>query len=527
MRRNSYLTKQAARGRTMPAPVGGWDTKSSLASMPEKNAVVLDNWFPERDKVVLRNGTTAHATFPEEFTSEFTSEFTRDPAPAVETLMEYVPSSGSAKLFAGCGSTIYDVSTAGEATDSAGVGFSSSYFVHTQFGNSAGHYLFAANGMDAMQVYNGSAWSAAAISGPTMANIAWVATHQNRLWFGEKESLAGYYLAAAAISGTANSFDLSGVAKLGGYLVGMGTWTRDGGAGLDDIAVFLTSEGECVIYQGSDPSSSTTWSLIGVFRIGRPLNRRCIIKAGSDLVIGTESGIIPLSQTLAVDRSQTALAALSDQINQAFSDAVRDAAGLTDYWHLLVYPRLNMLIVNVPRANADSVQFVFNTLTGAPARFTGIPANCWALLNDRAFYGGAGAVVKFDDGSNDMGQPIVGDAVQAFSYFSSPGAEKRFSRVQPVITAVSDPEPSIDIMTNFEITSPSPLRGPSTSTSSLWDVAYWDVDYWDSAAATIWGGWEAVNAHGRSAAIRMRVNSLGANPEWIATNWLITGGGPL
>jgi hypothetical protein len=525
MRGLAQSTAQRSRVVTTPAPTGGWDTRSPIAGMPIDRALVLDNWFPEFDTVSLRPGSSAHATFPEEFSSEFSTEFTVDQAPDVETLMAYIPPSGTARLFAGNGVTIYDVTSAGVASVQK-TGFTSVYFVHTQFGNAAGNFLFAANGLDTLQRYDGSTWADSTITGPTLANVAWVTAHQNRLWMGEKNSLTAWYLATSAVAGAATSISLASYATDGGYLVGMGTWTRDGGDGADDIAVFLTSEGQALVFQGDDPSSSTTWALVGVFRIGRPLNRRSMIKAGSDLIVVTENGIVPLSRILPTDKSQSGLVALSGQIDQAFADAVRDALGLSSYWQVLTYPKGPMMIVNVPRNGADSVQFVFNTLTGAPCRFTGLPANCWATINDRIYYGGEGFVARFDDGDTDRGSPIVADAVQAFSYLGSQN-DKRASRVQMVMRGVADPAPSVDVMTDFAITTPSGLRAASPSVGALWDVDYWDVDYWDADVEQNWQEWEAVQAHGRSMAVRMRINSIASKAKWLATNWLITSGGPL
>ena len=62
----------------MPPPLGGWDTRESLADMPENHAVILDNWFPDTDKVTVRRGYSSYAT-----------GMTGD----VESLIEYVPSS--------------------------------------------------------------------------------------------------------------------------------------------------------------------------------------------------------------------------------------------------------------------------------------------------------------------------------------------------------------------------------------------------------------------------------------------------
>ena len=52
------------------------------------------------------------------------------------------------------------------------------------------------------------------------------------------------------MSGAATEFPLGGIASKGGFIQAMGTWTRDSGAGADDVAVFVTSEGEAILAEG-------------------------------------------------------------------------------------------------------------------------------------------------------------------------------------------------------------------------------------------------------------------------------------
>ncbi len=486
----------------------------AMADMPPANAIILDNFFPSTDKVILRRGNVEHATAG---------------SAAVETLMEYIPPSGTARLFAASGSVIYDVTAAGAGT-SVKTGLTSAYFQYTQIGTPAGHFILAANGEDALQLYDGTTWANSTITGGiTLTDVAWLNVHQNRVWMGEKDSLKAWYLGTQAIAGAATGFDLNSVAKLGGYIVGMGTWTRDGGDGVDDVAVFITSEGEAIVYAGTDPSDTAAWGLVGVYRIGRPLNRRSIIKAGSDVVIATESGILPLSATLPEDASQLGLLALSKQIDKAFNDAVRLATGLSADWQVITYPRGPYLLVNVPRPSPEKAQqFIFNTITGAPCRFTGQDAKCWALLNDRLYFGQAdGKVARADEGTSDQGQPIVGDGVPAFNYFGATGSEKAFKRIELVMESDGDPMETVDVLTDFSVDDPSPLRGPAPSTGSLWGVALWGAGIWGSSTPTVYKGWQSVTGHGRAATVRVRVNSNAARPAWAVTNWTYIPGGML
>src|ERR1700743_3557978 len=85
----------AATGTThsIPAPVGGLNAVSSIAAMPEQDALIMDNWFPQTTFVQLRNGYTSHSTG----------------LPAwVETLMGYSDETGVEKLFGISGTAVYD-----------------------------------------------------------------------------------------------------------------------------------------------------------------------------------------------------------------------------------------------------------------------------------------------------------------------------------------------------------------------------------------------------------------------------------
>src|SRR3990167_547770 len=357
------MARAPARMKTLPPPVEGWDTREALADMPVKRAVILDNWFPGTDKVTLRRGHSSHAT---------------GMSGNVESLLPYTPVTGTGELFAANGGSIYDVSAAGAVGAAVATGFSNNRFQHVQIGTAGGNFLLVMNGEDTPQTYDGTTWANATMTGPTIANLIWCNLHQRRLWFGEKESLTAYYLAVNAITGAASSFSLAGLAGLGGYIMAMGTWSRDGGAGPDDAAVFLTSEGEAIVYQGTDPSSASTWSLVGVFRIGKPIGRRCMIKAGADLIMVTQDGFVAASTILSADRAQAERVAISAQINKAVNDAVRDYGALFG-WQPFIYAKGTMLIFNVPVAATEAHQYVFNTITEAPCRFKGADALCWEI----------------------------------------------------------------------------------------------------------------------------------------------------
>jgi len=498
---------------SMPPPVSGWDTRESLADMPETHAVILDNWFPGTDTVQVRRGNSAHAT---------------GMSGSVQSLIEYIPATGAGELFAANGGNIYDVTSAGAVGAAVSSGHSNDKWQHVNIGTAGGQFVRLFNGADTPLLYNGSTWATTAItgSGLTAANLIWCNLHQSRLWVGEVDTLDAWYLAANAVSGAATKFPLGGIATKGGYLMAMGTWTRDSGSGMDDVACFYTSEGEVIVYQGTDPSSASTWQLLGVFSIGKPIGRRCFVKGGSDLILVTQDGFVPLSGILTMDRSQTRLVALSDQISKAVNDSVR-SYGTVFGWQPILYPKGTMLIFNIPQSSTTIYQYVFNTITGAPTRFTGINSLCWGILNDNLYWGGTdGTVNKFDDGTDDLGSAIEVDAVQAFSYFKSPQQNKIFKLVEPIFESDGNPNAAIDLNVDFQVKLPTGIAAASPTRSGIWGVSLWGFGIWGTAKQ-IYKGWRGVRGNGRSGSIRIRISTSTARPSWIATNFTFVRGGQL
>ena len=162
--------------QTVPAPTGGWDTRNAVSAMPPMNAVILDNWFPETEKVTLRGGSAVHATG------------LGGSAEAVETLMEYNKLDGTNELFGACGAEIYDCTSSGAVGSAVVSGLNNARWQFVNMGTSGGQFLLAFNGQDTPRTYNGSAWANATMSGPTIANCIRCNTHHRRIWIGQKNS---------------------------------------------------------------------------------------------------------------------------------------------------------------------------------------------------------------------------------------------------------------------------------------------------------------------------------------------------
>ena len=492
----SNASRQAvARSAVIQPPVGGWDASSALATMKPDRAVELVNWFPEPGYIEIRRGYNYQAW-----------DMVSDTTP-VNSLMTWQGQGSTSKMFAAAGSSIFDVSTEGVPSASV-TGLSDSKWQWVNFTNSGNTYLVICNGADSVRNYDGSSWSTPAITGATSSTFIHVNVHKKRLWFVQRNSTKAWYLATDAIAGAATSFELGSVFSRGGYLMAMATWTKDGGSGPDDYAVFISSRGQVALYQGTDPSSSTTWSLAGVFDYGAPIGRRCFARFGSDVLILTVNGLIPLSQSFAVDQSQQAQNAVTANIQQAMAEAARNyASGFG--WDVCVYNKGTRLILNVPTVSGSvAEQYVMNTLTGAWCKFTNQNANCWIVWNDDLYFGDStGSVYQADVGSADVATPITAYGQCAYQSFRSPGNLKRFTMVQPLVTSTNNARPSLGISTDFIETSEMSTASVQGVTGlTLWDSALWDSDTWAGTVSQI-NDWISIPAIGRFASVRFQAQT--------------------
>ena len=494
-----------ARTQSLPPPTGGWNARDSLADMPPDDAVQLTNWFPLTTDVMVRRGYEVWAT-------GLTGQ--------VESLMPYNSATAST-LFAASSTFFYNVTNPGAVGAPVQSGLTNARWQSVNFATSGGKFLYAVNGSDKPRLWDGSNWtsidsgSTPAITGVTTTKLIHVNVFKRRLWFVEKESLKVWYLPVDSIGGAAQSLDFSSIAGLGGYLMAMGTWTIDSGTGADDLAVFVTSEGQVIVYRGIDPANEVTWALAGVWSVGSPIGRRCFQKFGGDLLLLAFDGLFPMSQLLQANTVDLK-SALSDKIRLAMSDAV-SAYSSNFGWDITVYPKGNMVIVNVPVAEGSSQQqFVMNTINQAWCNFTGWTANCFMLFDDEPYFGVNGSVYKAWQDFSDNVADITGTALQAFNYFGSRGQEKRFTMLRPLINTNGTPAVLAGVNVDYSLEPPTAPAVFSPTSQSYWDSALWD--------AGIWGGlyvlkdWQGVNGIGYCAAPVLTAAVNGIELHWMASD---------
>jgi hypothetical protein len=350
---------------------------------------------------------------------------------------------------------------------------------------------------------------------------------QDRLFFVEKNTLNFYYLNVESIGGVASKFPLGAIARSGGYLQAMGTWTLDAGYGVDDLSAFVTSMGEVIVYKGTNPSDPTAWSLVGVWQMGQTFARRCFFKFGGDLLLLTQDGLVPMSAALQSSRLDPRVN-ITDKIYFAVSQAATQYA--TNFgWQINYYASENMLILNIPTADGKE-QYVMHTITKSWARFTGVNAFCWEASGDnKMYFGSSGFVGNFYAASSDGGNNIVATAQQAYSYFETRGQQKRFTLVRPILQTDNGlPTVLCGISTDFE-TVPLTTQiafNPSITNTGIWDTSLWDEANWGGEVTTT-KFWQGVSGLGFAGSININVASQGIEFRWTSTDYVMELGGVL
>jgi len=505
--------------QSLPAPVGGWNARDSLANMEPTDAVVLENLFPTVSNVIMRGGYQKYAT---------------GLGGQVQTVMAY-SAGNSQKLYAVAATTnsLFDV-TAGGAVGAAKVtGLSTAIWEYINVTTAGGNYLYAVSGSDKPILFDGTTWlrvdgsSTIAITGVTTSNLCNITLFKNRVWFIEKNTLKAWYLPTGSVGGAAQVLDLSSIAKYGGHLVDLDTWTIDAGYGVDDNLVFVTSTGEIIVYRGTDPSSASTWALSGIWKLGSPIGTRCMLKYGGDLLILTYDGLLPLAQSLQSSRLDPRVA-LSNKIQGAIAQATTLYGGnhAAVGWQILYSAKNNAVWINVPVATNQQEQYVMNTITQSWCNFTGWGANCWEIYNDDAYFGGDGFVGKaWTTDYADNGTNITTNAIQAFNYFDSRGVKKYFTRARPTIFSNGALAVLLGMNVDFDLTAiSSPVALPSV-TAGTWDSGVWDSAYWGQDL-TVSYVWQGITGIGYCGALQFKSTSKGTQVQWTATDVVFQTGWP-
>jgi hypothetical protein len=514
------------RALTVASPSLGWNTRDPVAGMKPGFASILDNYIIEGGVPRVRPGYRVWAT---------------GMPGRVDGLLPWSGAGTTEQLFAASGAGIYDV-TAGGAVGSAVVsGLTSARWSSLMFAAAGGNFMFCFNGADTSQTFNGTTWANWTGTGVT-GGVAWANQFQTRLFVGNPGRLSFFYGGAGAIAGSFTEFPLQGVSGRGGGVCAMATISGDGGTGAQDLAVFITTTGDAIVYAGTDPSSASTWELVGRWRIARPLGapHRCVVGYGGDALLLTEAGVVPLSAL----RSGEDLGTVLDRVGpvrriEPTWQALAVDRGTLSGWGITPLTRGNTIIINVPFGPSAAQQVVVSE-GGAVSRWNGIQAAVWVeAMGSRVFCGDAaatGRVLLWGENVSDAGGGIWSEALTAYVIGGAGARVKRAQLAQPVMTDAAGVQQTIEVLSNWRIPqSEVDARGPSAPAPALpalndggafmvWDVGLWDVGLWAGASQNVTLPWRGVRGLGYALAVRLSMLSGNGRPAWLGTNLVVDQG---
>lgn len=524
---------------TIPAPIGGLNATDTVAAMPPTDAVSLVNWYPDTLGVKCRKGFVQWATgFPGNS--------------AIESILSYVgpstpPGSGSVDsptsvpgaLFAATRTGIYTItsktsnptlSRALSGADNAG------WISSVQMTTVGGSFLLCCSEADGYFYYDGTSWVNPSITNVSAANLVHVSVFKRRAWFVERNSTRAWYLPVDSIGGGAQPFDFGQFFKRGGHLAYIANWTIDAGEGIDDFLVAVSSGGDVVIYKGIDPSSASTFSLVGTWYVGQiPIGRRGYVQYGGDLLLMSAEGIYPIS-LITRGGSEFLSASSKDyasKIRTLIGQDLRQSFNLRG-WQAVVHPSERLLLLNVPNyGNVINRQYALSTSLNGWGVFSGIPIYSLGATFGYTFAGSSNGIVyllftgAFDNVpiSGTGGTAIQGAIVPAYSYLDGSPSTKHILMIRPNFLALEAPNILVGVNVNFN-------NAPPTGSPTISQIAEyrWNASQWNSAS---WGGgqkvfsnWTSAGAIGFSAAASLATVTLG-DTTLTSIDYMFASGGSL
>lgn len=462
---------------TMNAPTGGLNGRDAYTDMPPDDAFRLDNWVPNNTSVDTRGGSETFIT---------------GMPGAVESL-EVFTGGAASKMLAFCAGNIYNATLPGAIGAAIATGKTSNKVTTAMFSNAGAQFLLIFSGADQPLSYDGTTLTGLTITGMTgvQDTLHSPMAFKGRVYLAQQGQLGFYYLAVGAIQGAASYFDLAQQSLKGGALATITSYSQESmGTGPEDYALFVTTEGEYILYAGTDPSNAATWKLVGRYFGPPPIGRKSWFRFRSDVYFITEEGVLSFTQIRQMGEENSETEYLTGKLGKLFSE--RTKYKTTHGWSGMIYPRGNALYLNVPLTggmNGPYTQFVMNTNNNKWCQFRGWNATAWALFAGRAYFGTYdGRVVLADEGFTDDGAEIQAVARQAWNTFDDEEgmgqADKHFHQITFAMSANGAPALACALNVNFEDAQPVYSTAITPPAGAMWDETLWDTSLWAGEAVT-------------------------------------------
>jgi len=489
-----------------------WATRAPIENAPIQAARKLVNFWPHEGWVELRGGYRDIWTLPSDGSMFLPADNIDDD-----------------EAFVATNDAIYRIDLVDENSTPSleKSGFTSGDWSYLNTQTPGGSFFLIANGADPLHIYDGTNWRDTStdptlqITGVDPSKLSHIWAFKTRVFAIEKNTLNAWYSDAGAIAGTYHQFPLTSVFSKGGHLVAGTTVTIDAGSGLDDRCVFITSEGEIAIYEGTDPSDASQWRLVGVYSSSPLLHKRAIWKSGGDVWLFTRDGILSLfaiiKEGLPVAKAGNQVAPIQDQWRYLVTLPVWGTP-----WSINETPDHRFLTICPNTDEPGGFTLVLNIATGSLAEFRGWPLGDKIEKLGRLFCLNGTQIAEVNttgkDGDTEFFGQICGSPQSGDDWRS----KKLVQRIDARFQANAEVWPTLAVGVDGDCYDGGDTSqiGDFLNPDPIWDQAEWDVSYW-GAAATIqqqrgaaYGvnglslmPWFSVRSN-QSQRLRLRINSL-------------------
>jgi len=520
---------------------------------PDQDAYVLDNVLPRAYGCEIRKGWRHWIPLANKLTG------------AVNTIMTYQGSVRSqSRIFAsptgaaGSVSNIYDVTTQGVAPvlskAPSTVSDVPGEWYYTNFVSQGGNFLLTVSSGAGYYTYQTgrtpTEWvEVLNVVGPpptlptlpaantiywpvgysiaSTKNIAFIWMWKNRVWFLMKNSSVAFYLPVGQMVGEAHAFDFGQQLNQGGSLLWASNWTYDSGEGIDDGLVLASTEGQIIVYQGTDPDNAATFQLKGRWYAGRfPYGRRNFCDHGGNIVFLCEYGVVDISDLVSGRLHTTTLSgSMGYKFNPRLSRQISDSID-KQYWFLHPYATEEMLVVGTPLLDmlGNRQTVAMNSVTSAWCTVSGMDFRCADVFYGQFIYGTADGMVNQAFFGNEDGVPadglkhgdIVTARIQgAFFDYGEPNLNKRMLRVKLYGRSQSDPSFFARYLPEYHLEEPISAPTPNKDDKALWAGAppntadaVWDFSKWGEADGSF-HKWFGVSGFGKKLSLQIAIRGSG------------------
>jgi hypothetical protein len=421
--------------------------------MESQEAIFMINILPEDFGCEVRDGYV-----------EWANGWTGTPARTVITFEGNT--SVDDKLWVANSEGIWDVTTQGTTSPTKDVTFPSpsnnaGVCSYVNYGNDDGdRFLLLCDGENGYYTWTQTTdtWDkittggGGGITGADPELFNFIMIWKQRVWFVERDSGRAFFLSKAEeFLGAAVLFNFGDQFRFGGPLVSIHNWTLDGGDGIDDYLVAISGAGDIIIYRGSDPTSSSDFSLVGSWYVGElPLGNRVASEFSGELYILSVQGLLPLSQLLngsGVEKPETYVTKkIAPYIRRIMDDTINDFG-----WHIHIHPKQSLLFVNSP-PRLSKGQFAFTLYFGTLAWGTtrGLTKShtanwqgevFWSDINRNKIFIQQGSVdgVYLDPDLDGLPEAIEWDLLTSYTNLDAPATFKRVQYIRPMFVGGGTP----------------------------------------------------------------------------------------